>query len=241
MTSGGAVAVTSLPRVAAIATMPSRAETFHKVLAAIRPQVEHVFIYLDGYDAPPSFLQGLDRVSVQRAEDLGDLHASSRFLCLRHLTAPSVVAMVDDDIIYPENYLEGLAGALHAAQGRAIVGVHGRIFVPPHLSYVRDAVQLHFRTGVERACSVHELGVGTCAFVSSVLDVDPRRWDRCDMNDITIATEAQKRGLPRIAVARQAGWLTPYAQGQTDSLWAKTVKDDTEHSRRMRALIGLYA
>jgi hypothetical protein len=241
MTTDGAVDISSLPRVAAIATMPSRGETFQKVLTAIRPQVDHVFVYLDGYDAAPAFLKGMDGVSVKRAEDLGDLHASSRFLCLQQLSSPTVVAMVDDDIVYPDNYVEHLVAVLGEAQGRAIVGVHGRIFIPPHLSYVKDAMELHFGRGLTRHCSVHEVGVGTCAFVSDVLDVDPRRWDRCDMNDITIAIEAQRRGLPRIAVAREAGWLTPHAQHQADSLWMKTVKDDSEHSRRMRALIGLYA
>lgn len=241
MTIGAAVDISSLPRVAAIATMPSRAETFQKVLAAIRPQVDQVFVYLDGYDRPPAFLHGMDQVSVQRAEDQGDLHASSRFLCLQQLSTPAVVAMVDDDIIYPTNYVERLVGVLAEARGQAVVGVHGRIFVPPHLSYVTDAMPLHFGLGLSRHCSVHEVGVGTCAFVSSVLDVDPRRWDRCDMNDITIAVEAQRRGLPRIAIAREANWLQAYAQEQADSLWARTVKDDTEQSRRMRALLGLYA
>lgn len=241
MTTDAAVDVSSLPRVAAIATMPSRAETFEKVLAAIRPQVDHVFVYLDGYDTPPAFLRETDGVSVQRAEAVGDLHASSRFLCLQQLSTPAVVAVVDDDIDYPEGYVERLVAVLAEAQGRAVVGVHGRIFIPPHRSYVRDAMQLHYGAGLTQACQVHELGVGTCAFVSTALDVDPRRWDRCDMNDITIATEAQRRGLARIAIAREGGWLRPYEQDQPDSLWLRTQRDDSEQSRRMRGLIGLYA
>ena len=241
MTTGAAVAVSSLRKVATIATMPSRAPGFQKVLAAIRPQVDHVFVYLDGYDAPPGFLHGMDGVSVQRAEDLGDLHASSRMLCLQRLPSPAVVVVVDDDILYPPDYVDTLAGMLHHMEGRAIVGVHGRIFLPPHESYVRDAMVLHFNNGLEKPCHVHELGVGTCAFVSSALDVDPRQWDRYDMNDITIALEAQRRGLARVAVARAADWLNPYAQSQPDSLWAKAQKDDTEQSRRMRQLIGCYS
>lgn len=241
MTTRDGLAVSSLPRVAAIATLAGRTETFRQVLAAIRPQVDHVFVYLDGYDAPPAFLSGLERVSVQRAEDVGDLHASSRFLCLQQLEIPTVVAMVDDDIRYPEKYIDTLVAALDQVRGQAIVGVHGRIFIPPHKSYVRDAMQVHYGMGLSKPCQVHELGVGTCAFVSSVLDVDPRRWDRRDMNDITIATEAQRRDLPRVAIAREAEWLKPHAQHQADSLWMKTVRDDSEHSRRMRALIGLYA
>jgi hypothetical protein len=234
-------AVASLPRVAAIATMASRVETFQKVLPAIRAQVDHVFIYLDGYSAPPSFLQGLDRVSVRRAEDVGDLHASSRFLCLQDLTTATVVAVADDDIVYPPDYVDHLVDMLQQVEGRAIVGVHGRIFVPPHRSYVRDAGIIGFAMGLAQPRHVHELGTGTCAFISGHLDVDPRGWDRSDMDDIIVATEAQRRGLPRIAVAREAGWLKAYAENQPDSLWAKTQIDDAEQSRRMRDLLGLYA
>lgn len=100
---------------------------------------------------------------------------------------------------------------------------------------------MHFERPVERIVNVHELGTGTCAFVSANFDVDPRSWDRTDMDDITVAIEAQKRRLPRLAVAREARWLKAIAQDQTDSLWVHTKRDDTEQSRRMRTLLSLYA
>jgi hypothetical protein len=232
--------VGSLPRVAAIATMASRQETFEKVLPVIRAQVDHVFIYLDGYVAAPAFLEDLERITVRHAEAVGDLHCSSRFLFLRELTGPAVVVIVDDDIVYPQDYVTVLTKTLQRLSGQAIVGVHGRTFLPPHRSYVRDAFTQHFMAGLKQPCHVHELGVGTCAFVSDRLPVDPREWARNDMDDIIVATEAQKRGLPRVAVPRPAGWLKPYAQGQSDSLWNRTQRDDTEQSRLMRALLGLY-
>jgi hypothetical protein len=232
--------VRSLPRVAAIATMASRQKTFEHVLPAIRAQVDHVFIFLDGYVAPPTFLEGLERIPVRHAEAVGDLHCSSRFLCLRELADPAVVVIADDDIAYPQDYVAVLTEMLQQLNGQAIVGVHGRTFLPPHRSYGRDAFGQHFAARVEQPCHVHELGVGTCAFISDHLPVDPCEWARNDMDDIIVATEAQKRGLPRVAVARPEGWLRPYAEGQSDSLWDRTQRDDTEQSRRMRALLGLY-
>jgi hypothetical protein len=87
---------------------------------------------------------------------------------------------------------------------------------------------------------VHELGTGTCAFVSSYFGIDPRKWDRHDLDDLSVAMDAQRQGLPRIAIARRAGWLKPFAEPQPDSLWNRTLIDDSEQSRRMRALLGLY-
>ena len=68
---------------------------------------------------------------------------------------------------------------------------------------------------------------------------DPLPCGPC-VRGINVAIEAQRRGLPRIAVAWTAGWLKAYAVIQPDSLWAKTLTDDSEQSRRMRPLLGLY-
>jgi hypothetical protein len=146
---------------------------------------------------------------------------------------------VDDDIIYPGDYVERLANVVQQYNGKALVGVHGRIFMPPHRSYVRDALAIHFASGLARHSQMHELGGGTCAFLSERFQVDPFSWERTDMNDINTAIEAEKRGMPRIAVARPARWLKPYSQNQPDSIWAKTRADDSEQSRGMRVLLGL--
>jgi hypothetical protein len=230
-------AIGKMPKVATIATLASRLETFRKVLPVIHAQVDHVYVYLDGYSVPPDFLERFDRVTIRQAE----LHASSRFLCLEELSAPTVVIIVDDDIVYPQDYVHRLVNVLQGFDGHAIVGVHGRLFIPPHRSYIKNAATFHFTEGLAPGGHVHELGIGTCAFLSSVFNVNPREWDRHDMDDIVVATEAQRRGLPRIAVARAAGWLMAQTEPQSDSLWAKAVIDDSEHSRRMRALLSLYA
>jgi hypothetical protein len=238
--TGGGNAIATMPRIATISTMADRLETFQKVLPLIYSQVDHVFVYLDGHGAPPRFLASFDRITVRIADELHDLHANSRYLCLENLDIPTVVASVDDDIIYPPDYISRLVGALQRLEGRAIVGVHGRIFVPPHKSYTRDVITLHFKRRLDQPCHVHELGTGTCAFVSSNFNVNPKDWGRTDMDDIDVAIEAQRRGLPRIAIARAAGWLKACAEPQAGSLWARTLKDDSEHSCRMRTLLSLY-
>lgn len=98
--------IASLPRIAAIATMASWVQSFERAFPAIHAQVDHVYVYLDGYSAIPAFLEDRERISVFHAQDVGDLHASSRFLCLQQLSVPTVVFMMDDDIIYPLDYAD---------------------------------------------------------------------------------------------------------------------------------------
>ena len=71
--------------------------------------------------------------------------------------------------------------------------------------------------------------------------VDPTAWDNFDSSDISLAIEAQKRGLPRIAIARHAGWLRDIGKPQSDSLWARKQKDDSQPTRQMLTLLGLYS
>lgn len=231
----------TIPRIATIATMPGRRETFEQVLRAIHPQVDHMFIYLDGYAQPPEFLNEFQRITVRRAEQLGDLHASSRFLCLRELDEPAMLVVVDDDIAYPPDYVRTLGSVLESIQGKALVGVHGRIYLPPHRSYVNDGACVHYAGELRQPRQVHELGTGTLAFATHRFHPDPRAWDRYDMDDILVSIEAQRRGLHRYCIPRQRGWLTPLAEDQEDSLWVRTKQDDTVQSERMRELLTLYA
>jgi hypothetical protein len=233
--------LSGLPRIALTSTMASRAETFRQVFAAIHPQVDHTYVYLDGYAEVPKFLRDTDRVTVRRAEEHGNLHASSRFLALRELAEPNIVVSVDDDIAYPPDYVDVLAENLARYDGRAVVGVHGRNFLPPHRSYIDDAHCLHFATELDRPIYVHELGTATCAFVSSAFAPDPRPWRRNDMDDIVLAIEAQRRGVPRVAIAREEGWLEALEDNQPDSLWVRAKQDAAEQTWMMHALLALYA
>lgn len=232
--------IMNLPRIATIATLASRTSSLRLMLPTILSQIDHIFIYLDGHSEVPSFLRGLTNATILTGDALRGLHCSSRYLCLTQLRQDCVVICVDDDIIYPSDYVERLTGLLDQQHGAAIVGVHGRIFVPPHASYIDDAHCFHFARKLDRCWQVHELGSGTSAFLSTVFPIDPTRWDRHDMNDLHVAIEAQRRDLPRIAIDRSHGWLKPIAVRQQDSLWKQTLADHQEQSRRMRALLSLY-
>lgn len=229
--------IRALPRIASIATLASRRETFAQVLPVIAAQVDHVFVHLDGYGEVPALLSAHANVTVRRAP----IHCSSRYLPLRDLPGPAVFMSVDDDIRYPPNYAEVMAEVLHRLGGAAMIGVHGRTYLPPHGSYVRHCNVIHFAAPMKAMRHVHELGTGTAAFVTDRLSFDPTRWERHDMDDINVAIEAQLRGLPRIAIPRAAGWLTALAEEQPDSIWNRTIADDSAHSRRMRELLALYA
>ena len=206
-------------------------------VAAILPQVDQLFVFLDGFDEVPALLHDRENITVLRSQDAGDVHAAGRFLMLRSLKRPSVVLVIDDDIHYPEDYVQRLVDALAAVGGKAVVGVHGTVFKPPYRSYITDLERFHFTDLLAKSRVVDELGSGTCAFLSDVLDFDIQAWPRFDANDLLLAIEAKKRGLPLICVARGRQWLRPQGEEQADSIWVSTKRNPAPKSALMRSLI----
>jgi hypothetical protein len=222
-----------------MATMPTRAETLKDMFYSILPQVDLFYIFLDNFEDVPTFLAHESKVVISRSQEKGNFHAAGRFLALEALEIPSVALIVDDDIRYPENYVSTMVENLAVAHGEAIVGVLGRSFRSPYRSYVADAVNYHFAQALTTQTVVDEVGVGTCAFLTEVMNVNVRKWTCVDANDIQLAIEGEKRGLPRICVQRPDGWLRPYSTNQPDSLSVKTLADHSRHSALMRSLISM--
>lgn len=231
--------IAALPRIATIATMPSRAETFQRVVERISPQVDRMFVFLDGFDAVPSNLIGREGVTIARSQECrSGLHAAGRFLVLATIETPSVVVSVDDDIDYPRDYVDRLVAALARTGGRAVVGVHGGRFRPPYRNILTDVERFHFARRLLRRTRVDELGSGTCAFLSEVLSFDVDGWRTGVANDLLLAMEAKARGLPLVCIPRRRGWLTPLDEDQADGIWTATRRDPTEKTLLMRELMA---
>jgi len=217
--------------------MPTRSETFQKVVYSILPQVDFFYVFLDNFDDVPSFIKCEDKIVINSSREKGELHSSGRFLPLNSINTPSVLIMIDDDIEYPENYVSVLVENLAILSGNAVVGVHGRRFRPPYQSYVTDTTCADFWDAQTVQTTVDEIGSGTCAFLSDTMNFNVREWAHHDANDIQLAIEAQNRGIPRICVKRPHGWLRPYATNQADSLWIKTKADSSRQTALMRSLM----
>jgi hypothetical protein len=230
--------VRSLPRIGSIATMPSRAESFADILPRLIPQLDRLFVYLDGFSTAPPALERQSKITFFRTEEYGNLHASSRWLPLRFLDRPSIFVVFDDDILYPPDYVATLVEGLAVRGGRAIVGFHANCFRPPYRSYARDRICMNFKEGLEIDTRVDELGSGTCAFLSEMFSVDPHEFPYVNMDDIVLAIEAKRRSLPRVALRRSAGWLTKHPKPQSGNQWQRVLEDDSRQTRLLAQLVS---
>lgn len=230
--------LSSLPRIGGMASIPSRADTLPRVLASIVPQVERLHLFLHGYDAIPDAARHPRIVPVLAPRDT-PWRASGRLYGLAQEPGPCLYCTFDDDILYPEGYVERLARALVRHEGNAVVGFHAHNYLPPHESYIRDRQRFPFVKRKLFEARVDELGAGTLAFVSSRLPMDPRRWKHGDLDDIMIAQEADKAGLKRMVLPRRRHYIGRARRDTTGTLWKTVLEDESRSVEQMRVLLQL--
>jgi hypothetical protein len=230
-----------LPVVGSIATMPTRIHTFVKMLPGILAQVDILYIYLDGYKKIPVELINHHKCRPFLPTDDDNLHTCNRFLAPVHFSSDAIIVFFDDDIFYPPDYVSRIKFALSTYGHRSIVGFHGVIFRPPHTSYRKDQISLHFANALPEDTVVHLLGSGTAAFCSGVFQPDPRHWKHHNMADLYLAAEALKSNLSLISLKRDKKWLIPLEENQDDSLWRSVKKDDRTQTSFMCDLLLQYS
>jgi hypothetical protein len=232
--------INQLPRVGGIATMPSRAHTLPTALASILPQVDRLYVFFDKLAAVPDGFVNQPKIVPLLPAQHGNVAGSGKFLGAALNPDPCLYFCFDDDLLYPPNYVEVLARALGRNYLRALVGVHGAFFQPPYRSYRTDRKIFHFSGALVIDCHADLLGTGTMAFYSGSFRADVRSWPHHDMDDLMVAIEAVKQGLPRVLIRRPQGFLRQLEATQTDSLYQQMTRDDSRHSKIMREALEAY-
>lgn len=113
-----------------LATFPPRRRLLRQVAAAILPQVDRLFVVLNGYDAVPGFLRREARVTAVIPDR--DVKDAGKFW---FAPAPEdIVFTIDDDIGYPPDYVArslaligpmGFDGHVYGYQGNAYAAETG--------------------------------------------------------------------------------------------------------------------
>jgi FkbM family methyltransferase len=188
-----------------LASFPPRKAALRQVVASLIDQVDRIYIYLNQYDEVPSFLKH-PRITVKTGGE--DLRDNGKFFYVPELPS-GYVFTVDDDIVYPPDYVQSLIRKIELYGRKAVVGLHGTIFANPLVTYFADRALLHFKHPLERDRIVDQLGTGTVAFHTSLWRPAHTEFASTGMVDAWLAVGAARRGISMVAVGRKRNWLHP--------------------------------
>lgn len=199
---------TKVPITANIATYPAREECLKKMLMSIQGQFDRIRLCLNGYTQVPEWLTELD-MSVHLScviprEDLAD---NGKFLWLEDITEPENYFMLDDDLIYPPDYVKA---TLPKLEKYGVVTYHGRNINPKAKSYYQGGHELFRCThGVMGDHTVHVGGTGVMAIDTSVFHPKGLAESQLKcMADLIFAKVAADAHRPIHVIDHNGMWIT---------------------------------
>jgi hypothetical protein len=188
-----------------LASFPPRRRLLRKTCEAILPQVDHLFVVLNGYEEIPGYLAKDARVTAVIPDR--DVKDAGKFW---FTPAPDdIVFTIDDDIGYPPDYVARTLAQLEAiGPAENVVGYQGNIYVGPREAPETAWDNYLFHQQAPAVLGASILGTGTlCARGSSIpplSEIEPYAG-ACD---IPFCQWLFRKGILPWILPRDAGWLT---------------------------------
>ena len=202
-----------------IASLPERVDTLEKTVNSLLPQVDYIFVSLNNYEEIPSFLTGRCVNPLICDNSLGD---AAKFL--RTNDYHGYVFVCDDDLIYPDNYVEYMISKIEEHKG--IVSLLGKVYsTRPIKSFKKSYTELYRCLDVvDGDHEVDVCGTGAMAYHSRDINVKVSDFEMRNMADIWMAKLAHEQGVKMFAVDHKEDFVEHVLY--PDRIWVGT-RDDT--------------
>jgi hypothetical protein len=211
---------------AALAAQERRAALLPQVLAALRPQVDRLCVYLNGWKSVPECVSKLADEHVLADENTGaerKFHWADRW--------DGIYCSVDDDLLYPPDYVERMVDGVERTHRRAIVSVHGRAYLGrPHTVHQVAPHGIGFyERNVPCDRPINHAGTGVMAWDARQVRV-PTAFPERNIADMQLAVWAQQNSVPMWLLKHEARWVKNLAPLDSEGLFRTSQRDN--HQRR---------
>jgi hypothetical protein len=230
--SAPSIIATRKQKIGGMATMPSRAGVLSRCVERIAPQLDELHIYLNGFAEVPEDIRHTNVI----VHGMGgpDLKDNGKFYALPREGDASCMTF-DDDIAYPDDYVDCMVERLAAYGGRTAIGLHASIFKPQLRSFQHDRQTFCYYHPLACDHQVHLLGTGTAAFSAKTLADMKLDLPTTGMADIWFACAARRAGIRLVSISRPEAYAVPLQDNSADSLYLTMLKDDDLQTRTLRA------
>ena len=212
--------------IASMASIPSRRAMMRDTVESLLLQCDVVRVFLNEYPDVPSFLNH-PRVEYRRSQDWDDKGDAGKFGWIDEADAPGYRVIVDDDLLFPPDFVRHMAATLAKYDDHAIGGLHGVLLKQPVTNYYDPSSRsaLHFQSAMKTDKTVHVLGTNAVVYHSSCVTL---RWDDFmfrNMADIFLARYSQEHRVPMIAINRPWRWVRQNTQAQPfETIYENSLK-----------------
>lgn len=198
------------PVLASMATIPSRREILKDTVASLLVQCDRVRVFLNNYPDFPDFLMH-PRVEVRRSQDWDDRGDAGKFFWIDKDRAEGGYRLiVDDDLIFPPDFVDVMTSKVAANGNKAVFATHGVLLRQPIVRYYEPtsrAMTFHFGHALKVDRGVHVGATNALCFHTSAIEMTWDDFKYCNSADVWLALQAQTKALPVLTPARPSNWV----------------------------------
>ncbi|MGA7732108.1 MAG: hypothetical protein WCD37_12655, partial [Chloroflexia bacterium] len=190
--------------------------------------VDELHVFLNNYPATPKYLQN-PKISVYRSQDYHDLGDAGKFFTVGKKRG--FYLAIDDDIIYPEDYVWKLVNEIRGnirAGRRVAVGLHGRIMHEHVEHYYRGHTRMfHCASALEGERAVHVLSTNAVAFHTDDLPITINDFNGPkNMADIHFSIACQKHDVGCVVLPHLASYVKIQSIPTARTIWGRYRNND---------------
>ncbi len=192
---------------ATMATMPGREASLLETVESIIDQVDELHIYFNNISSCPE-LESNAKIKCYFSEnECGDLGDAGKFFTCDQIRGYHF--SIDDDIIYPGDYVSTMIQAIEQHERRVVVSCHGRLFeqLPVQSYYKGHTAAFSCLGNVAVPVFAHVIGTGVLAFHSDTIKLQLAIFEYSNMADIWFSKHCNENNVPRLIIPHIKGWL----------------------------------
>lgn len=191
---------------AQIASIPARRHMLRQTVESLRPQVDRIFVSLNGYPDTPDFLQPGEYIHLDNST--GD---AAKFYNVENISG--YLLTCDDDLVYPPGYVQYMISNLH--KYNAITTLHGKIYPRPVTRFVDFTTNVRCLFNWSEDIQVDVPGTGVTCLHTDMIDIRYSDFKIRNMADIWLAQLAHLQNVKIMALAHPADYLTYLQPAET--------------------------
>ena len=209
-----------------LATVKGREEALKDTVLSIIDQVDKLIVYQNGYKEIFDFLNN-GKIEVYSSLDTGiDMGDAGKYYKVSEYRNHYYFS-IDDDLIYPSDYVKNMVDKLKIYNNSVIVSHHGRTLNGDAKSYYKDAKIKHkCLDEVVIDDFVQFGGTGVMAFHTSLVKLNFEYLRAPNMADIWVGLYARENNIPILVLSHSAGWIKHSDKfNLNDTIYAKHVNN----------------
>jgi hypothetical protein len=142
--------------------------------------------------------------------------------------------IIDDDIIYPKNYVKRMIRKIEKYKRRTIVCVHGCILKNKFESYPKSRQAFNYYSELKEDTKIDIVGAGTIAYHTDTLKLSMDDFETTGMSDIWISIKLRALKIKPVCISRKNNWLNQTDYKQEMSLWKDLKNDNSFQTNAIR-------